>query len=176
MRKRKIVTMGYACDVDKSCQQVLLSTYGKGRCVFQDILQWTDGNCFVKTAPCSTHGKRCHLPTARASSKDFDTSGPNCQMFSKSGKQKGMNDKRWKVHQAWAKHRVQRQEPACVLENVPDYCDEHLPELLENKYNVHSARFCPSQFGVCAARPRYYGLLLHKDRGEPNGTRVTGGT
>lgn len=76
-----------------------------------------------------------------------------------------LKDKRWKVHKAWAKHRMCRQEPVCILENVPAYCDEELPSLLENMYNVHAARFCPSQLGFSAARPRYYGLLLHKEMG-----------
>lgn len=92
MRKRQIVTMGYACDIDGACQKVLTATYGKSRCVFKDVLKWNDGDNFVKTAPCATHNKKCQLPSSRASSDAFETSGPNCQMFSRCGKQKGKKE------------------------------------------------------------------------------------
>lgn len=92
MRKRQIVTMGYACDIEVACQNVLTATYGQSRCVFKDVLKWTVGDNFVKTAPCATHKKKCQFPSSRASSDAFDTSGPNCQMFSRSGKQKGKKE------------------------------------------------------------------------------------
>jgi hypothetical protein len=85
-------------------------------------------------------------------------------MYSMSGLKKGRNDKRYQVHQVWAKHRLKRREPVCLLENVPQYEDEHLDELLEGEYTVLSARFCPSQMGYRAARPRFYALLLEPSR------------
>ena len=62
----------------------------------------------------------------------------------------------------WAKHRLRRREPVSLLENVPAYDDLYLPELLEGHFEILSARFCPTQLGYKAARPRFYCLLVEK--------------
>jgi hypothetical protein len=141
------VTFGFGCDFSASCQRVLASTFGPGRCVFSDITQWIDSdNRFRSTAPCMTHGNLCRLPVDRASSSEIDISGPPCVMFSNMGKRDRCDDPRYAVHEIYMKH---RKDPWAIVR-------PHNPSLLYGV--VHGANLwcvcCACIVSICVCTVR----------------------
>jgi hypothetical protein len=68
-----------------------------------------------------------------------------------------------RVYCASAAKSQARQEPFFIFENVNSY-SEKLLVLAFKSHDVHCTRFCPRQLGFAAARPRFYAIVINKER------------
>ena len=106
------VNLGPALDWDKHCQAVLKARWPQ-RCIFSDIEDVVKGfkkssrrkppSCTgLRPAWCYTHQKYCD-PQGQTQGKEnlsMEVAGPCCPPWSAFGKGKGVNDPRYKSHEA----------------------------------------------------------------------------
>ncbi len=119
---------------------------------------------FCATVPCASHKRSCPLPSGKAGKTEVDISGPLCQMFSRDGNLKRTKDPRYVTHEIYMRLRKARAEAVRIFENVSAYTDSILRSEFGETCEIRSARVDPRNFGYPIARPRFFAIIVDRER------------
>ena len=98
-------------------------------------------------------------PPMYQASPPSSLSGPPCVAFSKMGRGAGEMDPSYQAHTAYYELVEDEDHDACLVENVPEYGQEHATKNLSKDWEARSEVVDPRLFGQGCARPRRYIVL-----------------
>ncbi|CAL1163039.1 unnamed protein product [Cladocopium goreaui] len=150
-----------ACEIDKSCQKVLLDTFDSDQCIFPDItkIDMNKGKSY-----CVRHQCMCELqPEPHEDCMQVSVGGPVCVHYSPMGNREKEGGAQHVTHKSYYREIKKSKTKICVVENVPEYTEEVVQKELGGEWMIESARVDPRIFGLPCCRTRVF-MICYKWR------------